>query len=235
MLVVGVDGCRGGWLSVAKDLNSGAVNACISDRLGVLVKSLSSPFLVAVDMPIGLPDVGPRECDLEARKRLGKPRSSSVFPAPVRAVLEANSFEEAGKIARAADGRGLMQQVWRIVPKIREVDQLLRGDRSLPASVREVHPEVSFSIWNGGVALVFGKKSRLGRAERQALVLGQYGSSLAVAESGLPPGAFAADDLLDAFACLWTAERIVSGEALVLPFPSGRAVDTCGLRMEICA
>ena len=39
--------------------------------------------IIAVDVPIGLPDSGARGCALEARQILRKPRSASVFPAPV--------------------------------------------------------------------------------------------------------------------------------------------------------
>jgi len=41
------------------------------------------------------------------------------------------------------------------------------------------------------------------------------------------------DDVLDAFAALWTAARIVTGNALTLPFNPPK--DRCGLRMEIVA
>jgi predicted RNase H-like nuclease len=44
-------------------------------------------------------------------------------------------------------------------------------------------------------------------------------------------GGVARDDILDAMAACWTAERIVSGEALCLPDDPPR--DARGLRMEI--
>ena len=40
------------------------------------------------------------------------------------------------------------------------------------------------------------------------------------------------DDLLDAFILLWTAQRIIAGEAATLPEAPLR--DPHGLRMEIC-
>jgi predicted RNase H-like nuclease len=45
--------------------------------------------VIAVDIPIGLTEVGARACDEHARSELGQPRGSSVFPAPLRAVFAA--------------------------------------------------------------------------------------------------------------------------------------------------
>ena len=50
--------------------------------------------LIVIDVPIGLLHAGERECDRAARKLIGK-RRSSVFPAPIRAMLDAETYEEA--------------------------------------------------------------------------------------------------------------------------------------------
>ena len=42
--------------------------------------------VVAIDMPIRLPDAGRRQADLQARKTVG-PRWASVFMTPARAAL----------------------------------------------------------------------------------------------------------------------------------------------------
>ena len=56
---------------------------------------VSAIQVIAVDIPIGLPDSAePRAADIEARKLLGK-RRSSVFPTPHRAVLEAPTYAKA--------------------------------------------------------------------------------------------------------------------------------------------
>jgi len=79
--------------------------------------------------------------------------------------------------------------------------------------------------------MAYRKKSRAGREEREALVLRRYGDLYAAAQASLPRGQYGVDDLLDAFAALWTAERIRSGEATRLP--SAPLVDAQGLRTEI--
>ena len=48
---------------------------------------------------------------------------------------------------------------------------------------------------------------------------------------GYRRGAVADDDLLDAFAALWSAQRLARGEARVLP--SSPELDGTGLAMEI--
>ena len=80
--------------------------------------------------------------------------------------------------------------------------------------------------------MVHGKKTRAGRAEREAL-LEQLGFTAPLQLLG--PRArrvWAPDDLLDACIACWTAERIVASTVVVEPeLPP---LDDRGLRMEIC-
>jgi len=82
---------------------------------------------LGIDIPIGLLD-GPRACDKAARKLLGQPRGSSVFPAPCRAALQVETYEEASAINRQKAGRALSRQARRIVPKIRLVGNVIIPD-----------------------------------------------------------------------------------------------------------
>jgi predicted RNase H-like nuclease len=87
--VAGVDGTPGGWAVVLKEEGRWRVLRIVG--LSQIVDSGARLDIVAVDVPIGLCDayqVGGRACDREARKQLRK-RASSVFPAPVRSVLDA--------------------------------------------------------------------------------------------------------------------------------------------------
>ena len=171
---------------------------------------------IAVDIPIGLPARGARRCDVEARQRLG-PRRSSVFPAPVRAVLGSVTWQEASTRSRAVDGRGLSHQVFNLLPKIDEVDGLLSP--SLQARVVEAHPELCFASIAGD-PLLDSKRTAAGQAVRRAL--------LGVVPAPRPGAA--ADDVLDAHAAFWTARRVARGaeERLGDGERDGR-----GLRMEI--
>ncbi len=231
LTIAGIDGCPSGWLCVTKDLSTGVVQARILVEISELLMIDPRPAVVLIDVPIGMTDTGPRSCDQAARAVLKRPRASSVFPAPIRPMLAAKTYVEACAIGEQVDGRKPSRQLWNIMPKIREVDSFLRSNASHHQWLREVHPEVSFCLWNGNKAMTHNKKSAAGRAEREALVVPQYGTAYHTAQSTLPRGRYGNDDLLDAFAALWSAERVLTGNAKTLPeLPPS---DSCGLRMEI--
>ena len=75
------------------------------------------------------------------------------------------------------------------------------------------------------------KKTRDGRAERERLLTSSMRQAYARLQSSLPRGLYANDDLLDAFAACWSAERVRSGRAITLPASPPR--DEHGLKMEI--
>jgi predicted RNase H-like nuclease len=203
--VAGVDGCRAGWV-VADDAGV-VVVASFADVLAL------SHDVVGVDIPIGLlSEPGPRACDVEARRLLGRPRASSVFPAPPRAALAWRSW---------ADASGLSRQAFNLLAKIGEVDALMTP--SLQDRVFEVHPEVSFAVM-AGAPMAHAKRTAAGRAERLGLLPASAGSASVRGAAG--------DDVLDAYAVLWSARRAAEGQARRL---GADEVDARGLRMEIMA
>jgi predicted RNase H-like nuclease len=230
-LVAGVDGCRAGWLCMRRDPGSGGIRAAIFATARELLAARPVPCVLGIDIPIGLPDSGARACDREARARLGRPRASSVFPAPIRPALAAPSREEAARITQLCDGRRVGCQAWGLWPRIREIDAALRAEPGLRGIVREVHPELSFWAWNGARPMEHSKKTRAGRAERAELVETHFGPVFAEIRASLAGRDASDDDILDALAALWTAERIASGDAETLPPDPPR--DAAGLRMEI--
>ena len=124
--------------------------------------------IITIDIPIGLTLAGPRPTDSAARALLG-PRASSVFPAPVRAALDAVSYQDASDRSFAVHGKRLSKQTFAILPKIREVDIALRCRPRDAERVREVHPEVSFSVLNNDEPMVHPKRTGLGFTERLTL------------------------------------------------------------------
>ena len=149
-MICGADGCRGGWVAISEDLDSGSISWRLCSTARELAYSDPAPQVIALDIPIGLPERGPRACDLQARQLLGPGRASSVFPAPIRPVLAATSYGDACQIRFRVEGKKLSLQAWAIVGKIRDVDDMLRHDTALSARVREVHPEVSFYFLAAG-------------------------------------------------------------------------------------
>jgi predicted RNase H-like nuclease len=229
--LAGLDGCGPRWVFVELDNRTRTLDAG-------LVATDELPRrrwdLLAIDVPIGLCEDGPREAEGLARRRLGR-RGCTVFNPPVRPALAARTHPEASALTRRLCGRGVSIQSFAIFPKVAAVEALVRRDSSFAARVYEFHPEVTFAEWNG-TPIPLRKKSPEGKAARQALIAAAYGDAafdrlrrvLREAGHSVP-----ADDLADAFAGLWTAERLLSGSAVSLPDPL--QVDACGIRMAIFA
>ena len=222
-IVVGVDGCPAGWVCFEVDLQSRRTAVRVLPNFIELISASPGPQLIAIDIPIGIPTKGPRACDIAARRLLGKPRSSSVFPAPVRATFAAKTYQEACALSLQVQGKRLSRQAFEIISKIREVDEVMTPE--VQSRVFEVHPEVSFWALNGRQSLKHRKLAREGKAERLNLLLPHYPaikSHLAEIERAK----VAEHDLLDAAVAAWTAECVASG---AVP----RQFDNRGLRMEI--
>lgn len=212
--VLGVDGCTAGWVGAL--LRGSTYDVLVAPDIAALVQEARrrEPGLavVAIDMPIGLPDERPRTTDVLARRRLPTGRKSSVFPTPSRAATTRTTYVEASAANRSALGRGLSQQAFRLVPKILDVDAFVRSGP--PVTVLEAHPEVSLAEIDPD-CVVPGKTTAAGAAARLAALRG----------AGLAPPPYArgrgytADDLLDACAVAWTAARYVAGTAYSLPDP----------------
>lgn len=232
--VAGMDGCRGRWLCVWGNVNQpGQVRAALLDQLSDLDTLVPQPVVVGVDIPMGLSDTGPRDCDRAARAALGRPRGSSVFPAPLRCMIDAEDYPEACAIGRAKCGRALSRQAWNIVPLIRAMDGFLRERRDWAERIHEVHPEVSFMVWNGGSPMTHNKKRSAGDWERAALIEQNLPGALAATKRALAGQRYARDDLVDAVAAFWSAERIARGQAVSMPEAPER--DAYGLPMVIRA
>jgi len=206
--VLGVDGCPAGWVGAL--LVGDQCTMSVADTVaGLVERAAVRPDVVGVDIPIGLPDAGPREADVAARRELPVGRKSSVFPAPVRDAVGAVSHPEANAAHRAATGRGLSVQGFHLCRRIAEVDAWVRGGPGL--TVLEVHPEVSFTAL--GADTSWPKRTPTGAATRLAAL---RRAGLVVPETLRRPGV-GLDDALDACAVAWTARRHARGEARRLP------------------
>lgn len=169
---VGVDGCRAGWVcAVAGDGLSVRVVADF-DAVWDLARERDARR-VLVDIPIGLPESDRRACDRAARERLGS-RAATVFFAPVRSVLDADSHEAASAANRERTGAGLSIQAWHLVPKIREADAVLREAPRARARVFESHPELAFAAF-AGEPLPEPKSTPEGRARRLDVLRTAFG------------------------------------------------------------
>jgi predicted RNase H-like nuclease len=151
----------------------------------------------------------------------------------VRGTLEASTYEEACSISEAACGKRLRRQSFAILSKISDVDVALRSGMNLPLQVREVHPEVCFAVLNGLRPIEEPKRSYDGYVARRTLLENALECDVDSLRRAVPRHVAADDDILDALAALWTAERIVKGQAITFPTEPER--DAYGLRMEMLA
>lgn len=230
--LVGINGCKLGWFCIFEELPSRHLASKTFETIDDLAKHIATLDVIAIDVPIGLTDAGPRRCDQEARKLLGPKRGSSVFPAPIRAAIDAPTYEEACARSFAAQNKKLPKQSWGIYPKIRQLDALLRAHPELKSRIFEVDPGVSFRAWNDLEPIVEPKKTRAGADIRMALVAKHFGNeAFATIRVRYQRKDVADDDIFDAFAALWTAERIQNGTALVIP--ENPPTDAEGLPMRM--
>lgn len=154
-----------------------------------------------------------------------------MFPAPVRACLSDGDYRTLCSLHRVIDGRGLTRQAFCLLPKIKQVDVFLTRQPVFSERIREVHPEVSFALWNGQQPMRFNKAKSEGQRERQRLIDLQWPGERERLVRELRGSRFARDDLNDACAALWSARRIAAGQAK--PFPPEVERDSMGLQMRI--
>ena len=256
-VAVGVDATPDGWVAVRmrdheyerveRYADEDATDSAFRD----LWADHRDADVLLVDVPIGLPaDVAARAPEREARAVLG-PRSASVFNVPIRPILDVDSYADANERQkdREQDGRGLMKQTYNIVPRIREVDELL-GAPDVDATqdvVREAHPEVCFRALNDDMPMAYSKTAQPAAAhwERVGVLASLHANdpvhddedafhdALATAGRELldwDAPALSNDDLLDAFALAVTGSTL-TGDLRTLP--ENPTEDATGLRMEM--
>ena len=225
MTLAGVDGCVGGWIVVEQDGDGLTQHRLFTSFEEIVARAYTA---VVIDVPIGLLDAGSRDCDFMARRMLGR-RRNSVFPAPIRAMLEAESYEEVCRARERVDGKRCSRQLFAILPKIREVDAGMTPP--LQSTIREGHPEVSFAMMNCGRAMHHYKGTAEGRSERVSLLSRDFPeieSKLASLSRRSLAG-----DLVDAYALLWSARRLAARTNATLP--NHAQSDQRGLRAEMVA
>ncbi|HEU4329585.1 MAG TPA: DUF429 domain-containing protein [Lapillicoccus sp.] len=211
-VVLGVDACRAGWVGVLLD-DSSRARVTVAATFAELLTDASGDGLdvVAVDIPIGLPDTTRRQADVLARAELGR-RRSSVFMTPTRAALDEPTHAQANAVNRIRAGEGISTQAFHLRPKLKEVEAVAftRAYR-----IVEVHPEVSFARL-AGEPLAWSKKTPAGMRLRRALL---RTAGIILTRPDRVGRGVGTDDVLDAAAAAWSARRVSDGTAIPLPDP----------------
>lgn len=234
MLVVGIDGCKGGWLFSVLSTDD-HLQMLLFPFLSDAIAHLLNADAISIDMPMGLiSDAGEKRiCDALIRKELGHPFSSSVFNVPCKQAVYANNYQEANRLNHKLCGKRLSVQLWNIVPKIRELDIILAEYPSLKKKIHESHPELCFKQLRGE-PLVHKKKTAQGKEERIALLKGLFpdikNEFLTFRKLYLKKNV-ADDDILDSMVLAHNAQQIASGN--YKQFPKDDIMDKNEVKMAV--
>jgi predicted RNase H-like nuclease len=240
---VGLDWAGKGWFGVVLEDGAKSETELFPTILSVWHKH-DDAERIFIDIPIGLPENGRRECDEVAAEKLGPGRRSSVFWTPCRDAVYATTLEEAKEINRKNTDYSISNQTWAIMPRIREVDEFLQEFEKARDTVREVHPEVCFRAFDGA-AMANGKKTDDGLQKRREVLSTVderaddiYEEAVEKQIDGPEPYARtlpkdARDDVIDALAAALTAQ---ANENRLTTFPAKLDeddFDETGLPMEM--
>jgi predicted RNase H-like nuclease len=237
-MLAGVDGCKRGWIIAMAESwpfhEPLRIEFCLD--FNAVLEAIQACQVVAVDIPIGLPDASDiRDCDLGAQRALGSKRSS-VFLTPPRFCLEARGPVEFQRMHRGIRGKGAGLPVWGIVPKMLEVNRLMEklvsSDPTLQDRIIEFHPELTWQYLAGSTKL---SSKRCAEGVLQRISLLQQ-----LTPGWLPPfpqkisGNPAIDDVLDAIAGISAAQNFLGRAELARRYPTEEPRrNSKGMRMEI--
>ncbi len=227
--LAGVVPCSKGWLAATAKLQGITMSPEEPQIFATFIEVLDykpAYQVISLFAPIGLldePTPGGRRCDRDARRLLGRPRSSAIVSAPARPAITCPTFEAAAQM----NGGHLNPVSWRQIRKIAEVDVHIAP--YWQRTVFEVHPELSLFQLNDDRPVRYSKHSRAGIDERRTLLMEHIPGVERILNAKLPR--IRVPQLIDAASCLWTARRIMS--RAITRLPEDPEWDGLGLRMEI--
>ena len=214
--VIGIDGCRSGWLTT-RILDDKSLSFHV-------IKNLKDSYLkdlnlthVGIDMPLELSPTGKRPAEVEARFLLKK-RSCTIFSPPTISALECESYLDACEINFRDCGNRISKQSWNLFPKIKETQKFFKNKLITKPSIYEIHPELSFMAMNNMKVIELSKKTDLGRKIRIKLIQKFFPKfSFESVRNEYKKNQVLDDDILDSVSVLWSTQRIVDNIANFVP------------------
>jgi len=184
-----------------------------------------------IDMVIGLSGTNEQiRPDVYARRIISE-RSSTIFPAPCRqavyAETVAKSYDENVRVL----GKKFTPLTVGIMPKMREVDKFLQENTQYKNIIKESHPEVCFARLNGSTVL--SKKVDINGMEERIHILSKYIKDLNLNKVIITSKSLKCkvDDIVDAICLAVTANLVIQEKYDVIPeFPMK---DDTGLIMQM--
>ncbi|MFY9837713.1 MAG: DUF429 domain-containing protein [Xanthobacteraceae bacterium] len=147
---IGLDGYPGGWVAVYLEKTRQRFHyAANADRL------LDVPHERAmIDIPIGLPQRGYRDCDRAAKEIVG----SSAFVGARSNVWLFEEYDDANAHYWKEKDTGISLQLWHLKDKLREINVMITP--AMQERLQECHPELVFWRLNGKQPLPSKKTPR---------------------------------------------------------------------------
>ena len=232
---VGLDWASNGWFGVILDDSEWETE--LFPSLWSVWKYHSDADRILLDVPIGLPTNARRDCDIEARRTLGR-RGGSVFYTPIRDAVYRQTLAAAKAVNEAAADFSIQNQTWSTISRIREVDEFLDMYPSARDRLVETHPEICFYALNGRRVLADSKRTAAGMRRRRELLTEEYPRADEICETAIKryttpsyaPSVGDAADVVDAMAAAVTARRGPDGWATLPETPPS---DERGLPMRV--
>lgn len=228
-ICIGVDGCKGGWIGATIDHGELQVNRF--NHVSSILEHNPKFNELFIDMIIGLPSnrnhIRP---DTFARKII-KERASTVFPAPSRQAVFAETIDKAYEENIKALGKKFTPLTYGVFTKIRQIDTFLQENPQYKNVMKESHPEVCFALLNGKTVLT--KKTDIEGIEERIGILNQYLPDLNLGQIVVMEKNYkcTVDDILDAI-CLAVAANLSVKDGFEL-IPYNPMEDETGLKMQM--
>ena len=181
-----------------------------------------------IDIPIGLPEGGYRQCDLDARKKVGP----SVFLGARWNIWAFPNYKAANEHYHSIGEKGISMQLWCLRGKLKEANEGMTPERQ--SRLLETHPELVF--WrlnrerrhNLKPVCLDKKKNAVGRQQRIAMLKENGFDQVETWLNERNGTGIGRDDLIDACVCALAARESVQTVPTDHPPKDAR-----GIRMEM--
>ena len=214
--VIGIDGCRAGWITT-KILDNQLLSFQIIENLNDDYLKQSNLSHIGIDIPLQLSHTGKRLAEIEARGLLKK-RACTIFSPPTLNALMAKNYIDACDVNFKECGKRISKQSWNLFPKIIEANTFLENNSRSKLGVFEVHPELSFMAMNDMNLIEASKKTDIGKKIRIKLILKFFPNfSFELVRNQYKKNQVLDDDILDSISVLWSTQRIVDNIAQFVP------------------